>query len=58
MIALPIAEQRKQQKWKIIVFIAKNNDFSLQTVLSLQDKIVHKTKITLELLLHKHNNKK
>ena len=57
MIALPIAEQRKQQKWKIIVSITENNDFLLQMILNLRDKIVHKTTINLELLLQKHNNK-
>jgi hypothetical protein len=42
LIALPIAEQPKQEKSKIIVSVAKNNDFLLQTILSLRDKIVHK----------------
>jgi hypothetical protein len=44
MIALPIAEQRKQHEWKIVVSIAKNNDFLLIMIHSLSDKMVYKTK--------------
>ena len=43
MITLPITEQRKQQKWKIILFIVKNSGFPLQMIQNLRNKLMHKT---------------
>jgi len=38
MITLPITEQAKQQEWNIILTLAKNNVFSLQTIHKLKTK--------------------
>jgi len=43
MIALPITEQCKQQEWKIILFIVKNNSFPLRMIQNLRNKLRYKT---------------
>ena len=43
VIKLPITEQCKQQEWKIILLIVKNNGFPLQMIRHLRNKILHKT---------------
>ena len=43
MIALPITEQCKQQEWKIILFIVKNNGFPIKIIQNPRNKIRYKT---------------
>ena len=42
MITLPITEKSKQEKWKTILTIAKNNGYSVNTTNNLKTKLIAK----------------
>ena len=42
MITLPITEQSKQQEWKIILEIARNNGFPTHIINELKKKLITK----------------
>jgi hypothetical protein len=42
MITLPIMEQSKQQEWKIILEIARNNGFPTHIIQDLKKKLITK----------------
>ena len=46
MITLPTTEQVKQQEWNIILTILRNNEFPLQIIHNLKNKLMLKTQQT------------
>jgi hypothetical protein len=42
MLTLPTTKQAKQQEWKIILAIAKNNGFPLHIIHNLKKKLIAK----------------
>ena len=44
MLPTPITEQARQQEWKTICTIARNNGFRLQIIHNLKNKLILKTK--------------
>jgi Icc-related predicted phosphoesterase len=44
MITLPITEKSKQEEWKAILTIAKNNGYPINTINKLKIKLIPKKK--------------